>query len=131
MTDDPSILLLPHRYEVFEGTKVYIDMRWQPKAKAYAWNRFATFAAEGIKFGESGNPHAGFYCLNRPQLDRWEKTGRHWAGLTSYVGPLESAATGCLFEAFSLYQVHYDNARFLEVEHRDTKYSKQIAEGGF
>ena len=36
----------------------------------------------------------------------------------------ESAATGCLAEAFRLYKPHVDNMTYLEVRHWDTKYSE-------
>ena len=130
MVGDPSLLLLPNRYEVLDGEKVYIDLRWKKDFKEFAWNRFATFAMESVTFGECANAHAAFYCLNRAQLDLWERSGRHWKNRVVMVGPLESAATGCLFETFRLFKPHPDNLRFLEIEHRDTKYSRLITTKG-
>jgi len=126
---DPSLLLTPHRFEMLHGEKVYFDLRWSKDFKEFAWNRFATFGTGGVKFGECANSHAACFCLNREQLDLWERSGRHWKNRVVITGPLESAATGCLFEAFTIYKPHADNLRFLEVEHCDTKYSRMLAAG--
>ena len=126
---DPRLLLTPHRFEMLNGEKVYFDLRWQKDFKEFAWNRFATFPAGSVKFGECANSHGACFCLNRAQLDLWEGTGRHWKNRVVIVGPLESAATGSLFEAFTIYKPHPDNLRFLEVEHCDTKYSRVLATG--
>jgi len=127
-TGDPSLLLTPHRFEMLDGEKVYFDLNWNEGQKDFRWNRFATFETGGVKFGECANPHGACFCLNRAQLDLWEKSGRHWKNRVVIVGPLESAATGCLFEAFTLYKPHPDNLRFFEVEHFDTKYSRMLAD---
>ncbi len=79
----------------------------------------------GWKFAEFENPHSGFFALSQTQLRRWLATGRHWHGKISFVASRESAATGCLGEAFRLYKPHPANMRFFEVRHLDTKYSEQ------
>jgi hypothetical protein len=119
-------ILLPNRYEMHEGKKFYIDM--VPVADPVVHNRLSEFCnKDEIKFAEPINPHSGFYCLSREQLDLWIASNRHWFNKTSFVGPLESAATGCLMECFDIYRPTADNIDFFEVRHWDTKYSKIFA----
>lgn len=114
-------VLLPNRYEIWEGNKSYIDLTIEHKL---AWDKFSAVEVEGIKLAECSNPHSGIYCLSQSQLKIWLKTGRKWQYQSVFVGPLESAATFCLLECFSLYKPHPKNLHFLEVRHYDTKYSK-------
>jgi hypothetical protein len=126
VAEDPELLLLPHRYEMNEGKKFYIDLNWREEFKPFSWNRMATFEVDGVKFGECGNSHAAFYCLSLRQLELWERTGRLLKNKVVMVGPLESAATGCLCEAFTTYKPHPMNLNYLEVEHHDLKYSTML-----
>ena len=122
----PEALLLPHRYEFWNGRKTYIDLSSKAKLD-FEWNRLTVIETMGWKFAEFDNPHSGWYCLSREQLGRWLDTGRHWYGLCSYYGPRESAATGCLAEAFRLYKPHPENMSYLEIRHLDTKYAELYA----
>jgi hypothetical protein len=121
-------LLLPHRYELWRGTKTYIDLVSKASADIAPWNRLTVLEAGGWKFAEFTNPHSGWYCLSKSQLDRWLATGRRWYGKISHVAARESAATGCLAEAFRLYKPHPDTMTYLEVRHWDTKYSERHAD---
>ena len=119
-------LLMPNRYEMWRGRKVYIDnLPWKPGE--FAWNRLTLAEIGGWKFAEVENPHSGCYCLSQRQLRRWLQTGRRWYGLESYSGPRESAATGCLQECFRLYKPHPANAGFLEIRHLGTKYAEFLS----
>lgn len=136
----PDALLVPHRYERNGGEKYYIDRDFHHKS----WRGANQSEAEDvihpltsfsyrtrllgreISFAEFTNPHAGCYCLSREQLLRWKKSGRTWYRRIHWIGPLESAATGCLFEGFRLYKPHPDNKWFLELRHWGTKYSDNI-----
>jgi hypothetical protein len=128
-TGNPSLLLTPHLFEMLEGKKYYVNLLWPEfkEAKECAWNRFATFSVDGIKFGECDRPHSASFCLNRKQLELWERSGRRWKNGMVYIGPIESAAAFCLFEVFTLYKPHRDNLHFFEVQHWDTKYSRIVA----
>jgi hypothetical protein len=124
-----NAVLLPHRYELWNGSKVYIDLcTKQHPGEQRTTNALTRIQIDAWKFGEFENPHSGTFCLSREQLDRWLGSGRHWYGLSSYVGPRESAATGCLTESFRLYKPHPDNMNFLEVRHLGTKYSELYAQ---
>lgn len=118
-------LLLPHRYEFWRGRRLYIDLVSKASPEICSWNRLTMLEVGGWKFAEFENPHCGFYALSRTQLQRWLATGRRWYGKISHVAARESAATGCLAEAFRLYKPHPANMSFLEVRHLDTKYSEQ------
>jgi hypothetical protein len=121
-------LLLPHRYELWRGTKVYIDLcSKQTPGENRTTNALTRIEIGEWKFAEFENPHSGVYCLSRRQLSDWLDSGRHWYGLASYAGPRESAATGCLEEVFRLYKPHPDNMNFFEVRHLGTKYAELYA----
>jgi hypothetical protein len=118
-------VLLPHRYELAAGRKVRVDLLGKRRSEENRTvNRLTVIEAGDWRFAEFENPHSGFYCLTRAQLGRWLATGRHWKGTSSFYGPLESAATGCLEEAFRLYKPHPDTIGFLEIRHQGTKYAE-------
>lgn len=117
-----NAILYPNRYEMYEGTKRYIDLTILEKG--LIWNKLSSVEIEGVKFAEFNNPHAAFYCLSRKQMQRWIKSGRVWKNQIINVGPLESAATFCLLECFSIYKPHPANLNYFEVRHYDTKYSQ-------
>ena len=121
----PGALLIPHRYELWNGTKFHLDM-WSKgmRPEERRWNRLTLVELGGWKFAEFENPHSGCYFLSRAQLERWLATGRRWYGISSYVGPRESAATGALEEAFRLYKPHPENIHFLEIRHLGTQYAE-------
>ena len=116
----PRDVLMPHRFEYVEGVKRYIDLNI---SKTQAWNKASALKINGVKFSEFTNPHAALYFLSREQLKLWDRSGRTWKNRI-FVGPLESAATYCLFECFNLYKPHPSNLSYLEVRHYDTKYSQ-------
>jgi hypothetical protein len=137
---DDSLLLLPHRFEVYNSRKYYIDRDFKNIAWGKPNGRMAidvinpltilayasAFSDRVVRFAEFTNPHAATYCLSRRQLARWAATGRLWYRRISWIGPLESAATGCLFERFRLYKPHPENKWYLEVRHWGTKYSDRL-----
>jgi hypothetical protein len=121
-------VLLPHRYELAEGRKIRIDLRGKRRtSESHTVNRLTVIEHGDWRFAEFENPHSGFYCLSQAQLRRWLATGRQWKGTSSYYGPLESAATGSLEEAFRIYKPHPDTIGFLEIRHLGTKYSDLYA----
>lgn len=133
----PSALLLPHRFEMNAGEKIYIDRDfgnalWKGPDGSDTVDVVnpittikyqASIVGRNVRFAEFTNPHAACYCLSREQVSAWARTGRRWHGRAVWIGPLESAATGSLYEAFDLYKPHPDNRWYLEIEHLDPKYS--------
>ncbi|MFM9267472.1 hypothetical protein [Tychonema sp. BBK16] len=120
-----NAILYPNRYEMYEGTKRYIDLTVE---KDFVWNKLSSIEIEEVKFAEFSNPHAAFYCLSRKQMKQWIKSGRTWKNQVINVGPLESAATFCLLECFSIYKPHPSNLNYFEVRHYDSKYSQLYPE---
>jgi hypothetical protein len=122
----PGTVLLPHRYEYLQGERTYVDLvTKRSPVPELAFDRHTVLEIGGWKFAEFANPHSGFYCLSRAQLERWLATGLHWFEKISLIAGRESAATGCLGEAFRLYKPHPDNMTFLMVKHWDTKYARR------
>jgi hypothetical protein len=117
----PRDVLMPHRYEYVDGVKRYIDLAI---SDVQAWNRVSALNIGGIRFSEFINPHAALYFLSRDHLRLWERSGRTYKNRVVHVGPLESAATYCLYECFNLYKPHPSNLTYLEVRHWDKKYSE-------
>lgn len=120
-----NAILYPNRYEMYQGTKRYIDLTIE---QPLSWNQLSSVEIEGVKFAEFSNPHAAFYCLSRKQMKQWMKSGRVFKNQVVNVGPLESAATFCLLECFSIYKPHPSNLNYFEVRHYDSKYSKLYPE---
>ena len=113
---DPKFLLMPNRYELTGPRKVYIDLE--------RFSRLAHLDMDGVQLSECANIHSASYLLTREQLDLWLATGRGLYRQISYIGPLESAASGCLMEAFRIYKPAPPNLRFLEVRHYDNCYAE-------
>ncbi|MEG3988922.1 hypothetical protein QUA13_17525 [Microcoleus sp. S28C3] len=120
-----NAILYPNRYEMDQGTKRYIDLTIQ---QPLLWNQLSSVEIEGVKFAEFNNPHSAFYCLSRNQMKQWIKSGRIFKNQVVNVGLLESAATFCLLECFTIYKPHPSNLNYFEVRHYDSKYSKLYPE---
>lgn len=121
-------VLLPHRYELWKGIKSYIDLTIETN-NSTAWNKLSTVEIEGVKFAEFTNPHSGFFCLSKHQIQLWKESGRKWKDEDfGFGGSRECAATYSLLECFSLYKPHPSNLHFFEVRHYDTKYSELYSE---
>ena len=114
-TKDPKFLLMPNRYELTGAQKVYIDQN--------RYSKLAHLDMGGVQLSECANIHSASYLLSRAQLDLWLASGRGLYRQMSYIGPLESAASGCLMEVFRIYKPAPPNLRFLEVRHYDNCYA--------
>lgn len=92
------------------------------------WNQLSSVEIEGVKFAEFSNLHSAFYCLSKSQMKEWIKSGRIFKNQVVNVGSLESAATFCSLECFSIYKPHPSKLNYFEVRHYDNKYSKLYPE---
>ena len=110
---------------MYQATKRYIDLTI---AQQLSWNQLSSVKIEGVKFAEFSNPHSAFYCLSKKQMKHWIKSGRVFKNQVVKVWPLESAATFCLWECFSIYKPHPSNLNYFEVMDYDSKYSKLAPE---
>ena len=109
-----NAILDPNCFEMYQATKRYIDLTIDQQL---SWNQLSSVKIEGVKFAEFSNPHSAFYSLSRKQMRKWIKSGRVFKNQVMNVGYLESAATFCLWECFSIYKPHPSNLNYFEVRH--------------
>jgi hypothetical protein len=121
-------LLQPNRYElaltIGDGIqKVYIDGDIESEYVTQFHPQWEQPEITGeimrlpLYFQKAGNPHAGCYFLNQDQMAYWLQQPHFGDRDTSFVGPLESAATLGVLRTFKLYKPTRQNANFLEVQH--------------
>lgn len=133
-------LLQPNRYELGASArtgKVYIDGDLAPKVTApYRQTGepgalSAAVLGVQIQFQRALNPHAGCFFLNEAQMHTWSQQPHFWDRRTTFIGPLESAATLGILQTFRIYKPAPQNANFLEVQHTGTAFmgllGKQIS----
>lgn len=131
----PNSVLLPNRYE--RGTrplvtKAYIDgdlaehvaAPWQnvgetPELSSHVLGR-------PIVFRRPLNPHSGCFFLSANQMGDWLRQPHFLDRDTSFVGPLESAATLSVMRTFRIYKPARENASFLEIEHSGSRFLDQL-----
>jgi len=124
-------LLQPNRYELGprgRTHKLYIDGDLAPSVTApfikpsRQTDLEALALGTRIEFCRAVNPHAGCFFLNLAQMRSWAQDPRFCDGDTSFVGPLESAATLGILRSFHVFKPSRQNASFLEVHHFGTRY---------
>ena len=75
-----------------------------------------------IYFESPRNPHAGCFVLSRNQLQHWTQQP-HWQdGDSSWVSPLESAATLGIAKTFRMFKPVMAQASWLEIQHWGTSF---------
>ncbi|NEP12866.1 MAG: calcium-binding protein [Symploca sp. SIO2C1] len=128
-------LLQPNRYEVSTDAlthKAYIDGDLAPHVTAPFQNVHEQPELKGkimetpITFRRTLNPHAGCYFLNANQMRHWANQTHFLDRDTSFIGPLESAATLGIMKTFRVYKTLPEQAGFLEIQHFGTKYLNLI-----
>jgi hypothetical protein len=128
-------LLQPNRYEVSTHTlihKAYIDGDLAPGVTASFQNVWEQPKFKGkimgipISFRRTLNPHSGCYFLNANQMADWANQHYFLDRDTSFVGPLESAATLGIMKTFRVYKTASQQAGFLEIQHFDTRFLRLI-----
>ena len=125
-------VLLPHRMELFWAPdhlleKFYID---GPVPEADLDNLLvhpaqpmaAPLPGGNIVFAPPANPPAGCFFLAHGQLQHWSEQEWFLDGDSSYVSPLESAATFGICKTFRIYKPHLAYAAFLELQHWGTSF---------
>lgn len=124
-------LLQPNRYEVSTGGgvgKAYIDGDLAPRVTAKFQNVLEKPELMGkimempVPFRRALNPHSGCYFLNASQMEYWARQPYFLDRDTSFVGPLESAATLGIMRSFKIYKSAAEQAGFLEIQHFGTSY---------
>lgn len=132
LAGDDRCVLLPNRFEVADtGTirRLYID--GQPRSQASIPEQITADAPGRIEephlggsvaFQRVPNPHSGCFFLTEAQMQRWAAAPDFLDRATSFIGPLESAATLGLIRHFAVYKPARENAAFLEIRHEDPRY---------
>ncbi|WP_392477874.1 calcium-binding protein [Nostoc sp. C110] len=130
-------LLQPNRYEISTHNltcKAYIDGDLAPKLTANFQNVNQKPQIRGIIMGmpitfrRTLNPHAGCYFLNANQMDNWANQPYFLDRDTSFVSPLESAATLGIMKTFWVYKPAPEQANFLEIQHFGTGFLSLIGQ---
>jgi hypothetical protein len=130
-----SNLLQPNRYEASTYNlvnKAYIDGDLAPRVTAKFQNvaekpkLLGKIMNQNITFCRAANPHSGCYFLNNRQMHHWVKQPHFLDRDTSFVGPLESAATLGIMRTFKIYKPAPTNASFLEIQHFGTAFLNLI-----
>jgi len=124
-------LLLPHRIEFHSEPhavdRFYIDGAMpENDLRSVVPEPAPTLAAEWpggqLLFESPQNPHAGCFFLGPAQLGYWMQQP-HWQdGDSSWVSPLESAATLGIAKTFRLYKPAMVMAGWLELQHWGTSF---------
>lgn len=120
-------LLQINRYEKGSGySRVYVDGpgRWSVRGSGPAWPEAleAEFLGRVLRFELSSNPHSGCFFLTRAQMLRWMRLAIFLDRDTSFVGPLESAATLGIYKTFRVYKTAPANYEFAEIHHSGSVY---------
>jgi hypothetical protein len=128
-------ILQPHRYEVATNhltCKAYIDGDLAPRVTANFQNINEKPQLQGIIMGmpitfhRTLNPHSGCYFLNANQMAHWANQPYFLDRDTSFVSPLESAATLGIMKTFRVYKSAPEQANFLEIQHFGTGFISLI-----
>lgn len=128
-------LLQPNRYELARGRivhKAYVDGPLRPDVTARFQDVSDTPLLEAEPFGQrvvfrrTLNPHSGAIFLNARQMQVWASKPYFLDRDTSFVGPLESAATLGIMKTFRIYKPAQETGAFLEVEHPGTRFLSRI-----
>ncbi len=120
-----QFVLMPHRRELSVANApkcLYVDgpikehdqeqSVWASDEQVFANGRF--WDGQDIEFVEASNPHSGSFCVSSPQLEKIRQAP--WPP-PSFVGPLETAATGAVFSQFPVLKTSWACRNFLSLEH--------------
>jgi hypothetical protein len=121
-------LLMPSRYEASGGVKVYPDAdlpaRHLEKLVLPPGPPAVTARWMGIDptFERPSNPHAGCFFVDAAQMERLARHPLFGVPSSTFIGPLETAATAAVTETFRVYKAVSPHTDFLEVEHQGSHY---------
>ncbi len=131
---DGDAVLQPNRFERYATTtqfkKVYIDFEFRPPdALAALQTETVDLQPYGqhVTLARTSNPHSGTFFLTESQMRHLTQQDYFVNRETSYVGPLESAASLGLYRSFKVYKPAPSSATFLEIEHYGQAWSHRLA----
>ena len=122
---DNRFVLMPHRYEPTVANapqRLCVDGPIKPVEQSeQVWANTEAVVASGrfldgqeVSFCKASNPHSGSFCVSASQLDQLRQST--WPPL-SFVGPLETAATGSVLAHFPVLKPSWACREFLMIEH--------------
>lgn len=88
----------------------------------------ANFFSSYFRFSQPLNPHSGCFFLNAEQFEHWTKQPHFDDKDTSFIGPLESAASIGIMKTFKIFKPVPENANFLEIQHHGDVFINTIGE---
>jgi hypothetical protein len=100
-------------------TALYQDMSVEPELAE-------TLLGERVVFRRTLNPHSGCFFLSASQMEQWSRQPYFLDHATSFIGPLESAASLGIMRTFQVYKPALENGDFLEIRHHGTAYLDMI-----
>lgn len=124
-------VLLPNRYETAVRSayhKLYIDraiLDSLPIGSVEPEDRRVIegpFLNRSLILERPSNPHSGCFFLDDRQMRIWRDQPFFLDHDTSFVGPLESAATLGIMKTFKVFKPHLTCANFLEIHHACNRY---------
>ena len=127
-------VLMPHRREPSAANapqQLYVDGPIKPlKQTEPVWasdeviqTRVQFWDGQEISFVEASNPHSGSFCVSAPQLERLRAAP--WPPET-FVGPLETAATGTVRDHFPVLKPSWACREFLTLEHGNPSFLQAL-----
>lgn len=129
-------VLMPHRFECCVSQspmRLYVDGPVKPVTQqAPVWVDDEQEVARGtywdgrsVGFAQASNPHSGSFCLSEPQrqllLERAVEP-------KTFVGPLETAATGTVLAEFPVLKPVWAERDFLCLEHGHPSFLVQLSQ---
>jgi hypothetical protein len=130
---DEGNVLQPNRYERYisptQLKQVYIDFEFASEADLAASEPgVITVDSYGrqIELRQTSNPHSGCFFLSQSQMAFWANQEHFGKRDSTFVGPLESAASLGLVRTFKVFKPAPQNASFLEIEHFGQMWSRRL-----
>lgn len=129
-------VLMPHRYEQTVANapqRLFVDGPIQRKGlPGPLWASDEVVMANGrfqdgqeLSFVRASNPHSGSFCLSGPQVEQLRSAP--WPP-ASFVGPLETAATGTVLASFPVLKPSWACRDFLTLEHGNPSFLRLLGE---
>ncbi|WP_159789002.1 calcium-binding protein [Sodalinema gerasimenkoae] len=125
-----EVVLQSNRFEVTQQgvpEKVYVDADFESISPLFAdcphdfsdkQRLSAQFLGQPLHFNRARNPHSGCFFLNARQMDYWTQQPHFMNFSRRFISGLETCATLGLMETFPVYKPAFENANFLEIQHR-------------
>jgi len=128
-------ILQPLQYEISKKAivkKLYIGAtipeHWTKKHRKFDGlnNISLHYLNREIIFCPAKNPHSGAFFLNNEQFQKWISMPYFLDGDSSFIGPMESAATLGIMKCFIPYKPCSEFANFFEIQHGDSRYINNL-----